>query len=430
MKLYRSFINSKCMAVTVFTILAISTGMAQAKPANSGSQRYTVINLGNPGGGTYAVAENISRAGFIGGISYLAGDNSVRGVVWMGEEINLGTFKGSNSQTISAPNRFGQDAGFAETSVADPNGEDYCGFGTHLVCIPFIWQYNAKTALPTLGGNNGEAADINSWGQVVGNSETATKDPTCVAPQVLQHLPTVWENGKAKALPTYGGDPDGVAITNNDKGQAAGFSGTCSNGAPTNTAHALFWENGKVTNIGSFGGAINNAAQDINDWGEVVGYSDLSGDTTTHAFLWTKETGIQDLGTLSGDTSSYAIGINNLGQVVGQSCDASGNCRAFLWKNGTMIDLNTLLRPGTSLYLNGAFAINDEGEIVGVAYQATTGNYPAFLAILGPGSCDNETAASSAQVNPRPNVTTPENLRKLVQRRLVSGRLAGGPIEP
>lgn len=49
MKLYRSFINSKCMAVTVFTILAISTGLAQAKPASSGSQRYTVINLGNPG---------------------------------------------------------------------------------------------------------------------------------------------------------------------------------------------------------------------------------------------------------------------------------------------------------------------------------------------------------------------------------------------
>ena len=193
---------------------------------------------------------------------------------------------------------------------------------------------------------------------------------------------------------------------------------------------AKVWENGKVTNIGSFGGAINNAAQDINDWGEVVGYSDLSGDTTTHAFLWTKETGIQDLGTLSGDTSSYAIGINNLGQVVGQSCDASGNCRAFLWKNGTMIDLNTLLRPGTSLYLNGAFAINDQGEIVGNAYQQSTGNYPAFLAIPGPESCDSENALSSAQLNTSPPVATPENLRKLVQQRLPRGRLAGAPPEP
>jgi len=414
--------NLVAFAITVFTLLAISVGLAQGQQSKNHLPRYTVINLGTMGG-TYAAAENISRDGFIGGIGYLAGDNSVHGAVWMGTRINLGTLGGPDSETISAPNQFGENAGFAETTVPDPNGEDYCGFGTHLTCLPFLWQYNRKTPLPTLGGNNGEAADINSWGQVVGNAETATKDPTCVAPQVLQHVPAVWENGQVKALPTFGGDPDGVAITNNDRGQAAGFSGTCSNGAPTNTAHALFWENGKVTNIGSFGGVTNNAAQDMNDRGEVVGYSDLPGDTASHAFLWTKETGIQDLGTLPGDASSAAIGINNLGQVVGQSCDAGGNCRAFLWQNNAMTDLNTLLRKGTSLYLTAAFAINDQGEIVGNAYQQSTGDYPAFLAIAGPESCDSQAASSSAQLNASPKVTAPQNPPELVQQLLRRGRL-------
>jgi probable HAF family extracellular repeat protein len=39
-------------------------------------------------------------------------------------------------------------------------------------------------------------------------------------------------------------------------------------------------------------GGAERVAEGINDLGEEVGFSDLPGDTTTHAFLWTKETGI------------------------------------------------------------------------------------------------------------------------------------------
>ena len=52
---------------------------------------------------------------------------------------------------------------------------------------------------------------------------------------------------------------------------------------------------------------------------------------------------MQDLGTLPGDYSSYANSINNLSQIVGQSCDINGDCRPFLWENGNMITLNTLM---------------------------------------------------------------------------------------
>ena len=45
------------------------------------------------------------------------------------------------------------------------------------------------------------------------------------------------------------------------------------------TSHA-FWV---------LGGVLNNFAEDINNRGEVVGGSDVSGDSTSRAFLWTAE---------------------------------------------------------------------------------------------------------------------------------------------
>lgn len=59
------------------------------------------------------------------------------------------------------------------------------------------------------------------------------------------------------------------------------------------------------------------------------------------------------------------------GQVVGTSeneelCHHTGE-HAFLWeKGGPMVDLNTLIPPGSSLQLTFAFAINGRGEIIGV----------------------------------------------------------------
>jgi probable HAF family extracellular repeat protein len=62
----------------------------------------------------------------------------------------------------------------------------------------------------------------------------------------------------------------------------------------------------------------------------VVGWSDTKGDTNFHAFLWTRGTGMQDLGTVGTDVNSLAIGINDNGVVVGASLDVNFNPRAFV----------------------------------------------------------------------------------------------------
>src|SRR5436190_17313776 len=103
------------------------------------------------------------------------------------------------------------------------------------------------------------------------------------------------------------------------------------------------------------------------------------------AFLWTRRDGIKDLGALPGDVHSEAHGINERRQVVGISCDAAGSCRAFLWQNDVMTDLNTLVQAGYGDVLTNAQDINDLGEITGRAFDPVSGARPAFLAVPSPG---------------------------------------------
>ena len=154
----------------------------------------------------------------------------------------------------------------------------------------------------------------------------------------------------------------------------AGASGICSTLNPyilfyILSRHALLWDKGLATDLGNLGGTgafgPGNLALRVHNQGEAVGTSDLKGNTNFHAFLWTRETGMQDLGTLPGDVNSGAIGINDRGEVDGVSFDASGNMRAFVRQNGVMTDLNTLIPADSPLNLLFAHGINSRGEIVG-----------------------------------------------------------------
>jgi probable HAF family extracellular repeat protein len=202
----------------------------------------------------------------------------------------------------------------------------------------------------------------------------------------------------------------------NQWGQATGYSGNC-----TTDFHALLWQDGRVTNLGNLGGVMNNEGIDINNQGQVVGYSDLPGDTTGHAFLWERGR-MHDLGTLPGDIGSDADGINNKGQVVGGSWDAEGNESAYLWQDGVMTDLNTLIPADSPLYLIEATGtINDHGEIAGIALVESTGEVHAFLATP---------TTRHWEISERPKVVLPDDVRNLLQQHRRFGRLGGGFMRP
>ena len=71
------------------------------------------------------------------------------------------------------------------------------------------------------------------------------------------------------------------------------------------------------------------------------------------------------------------------------SCDAAGNCRAFLWQNSVMTDLNSLIEPGYADVLTTAQDINDLGQVTGRAFDPVTGERPAFVATPIPGQGRN-----------------------------------------
>jgi probable HAF family extracellular repeat protein len=373
---------------STYTTLA---GFFAALALQGQSATYSVTDLGTLPGGTFSQAFSITHNGLIGGSATLHNGNQQAVFWYKGLKVDMGA-PGLNSITYGA-NQSGQGVGESERHKADPNGEDFCGFGTHLVCVPFLWQSGVMTPLPMLGGHNGFANQINSRGVAVGYAENTTKLPaTCPLPQVLEVKPVLWENGKAHEFPTFAGDPEGIALGINDSGQAVGSSGGCAAFNPNTginlfALHALLWEKEKMIDLGNLGGAAgDNISFAVNNLGQAVGSSDLAGGSTFHAFLWSQATAMQDLGTLPGDMASNAPGINDKGEVVGVSLDASFNPRAFLWRNGVMTDLNTLVAPSSTLYLLTGCSINDNGEIVGLAVDTGTGEPHAYLASPNNGS--------------------------------------------
>ncbi len=388
---------------SILTLIAASGLLARLAFAQTPS--YTVTDLGalGPNGQPFVITNN----GLVAGSATL-GSGVLHAVLWykrLRGDIGTPGLGGQNS-VANGVNEMGQAVGAAQTSTADPNGEDFCGFkalglpskGT--TCLPFLWQYAVTIPLPTLGGSNGTAYRVNRRGTVAGFAENTTKDSNCPAPQKLQFRPVIWENGEIQELPVAAKNFEGVAEGVNDNGQVVGGSGICAalnpiTGTSLQPLHALLWETGTVTDLGSLGGTghgFGNLALNINNQGQVIGYSDLKGNANFHGFLWTRETGMRDLGTLTGDANSLAIGINDVGDVVGVSLDAMFNPRAYLWKNGAMTDLNTLIPAGSSLTLLTACSINSRDEIVGFAIDSK-GNVHGYLATPSDGVSSNATDA-------------------------------------
>jgi probable HAF family extracellular repeat protein len=372
--------------ITAVAVVAVPIVLNAQVQLSNQPARYAVQDLGTLGG-TSSVAQGINKRGWVVGNSTLSGDTVTNAFLQHHAVMtSLGTLGGANSNAVTVAER-GQTVGFAESSIPDPMGENFCYFFTGSTCLPFLWQDGAMAALPLLGGTNGAAFTVNNEGQIGGVAETSTLDSTCPSPE-FNSQPVLWVKGVIQSLPTFPGDPDGFVNSINNKGQAVGGSGSCWNVFPAVSIHALLWQNGNATNLGTLGGTLFSEAYAINERGQIAGASEMSGDTSPyapfgghiHAFFWEKGV-MKDLGALPGDTASFAVSLNNGGQAVGVGS------RAIIWRDGVAIDLNSLVPgpPFSPLYLLYASAINDRGEIAGQGL-ASNGELHAFLAV----PCDEE----------------------------------------
>lgn len=347
---------------------------------------YSVIELGSFGGTNCCLVVTVNNRGWVDGTSNLPGDHNFHPFLWVrGNMMDLGTLGGPNASAGGMNERGDVTVGGSDAGTLDPLGEDACGFGTFQTCRSYVWRDGMRRLVPTLGGNNNDVNTINNRRHVLAFAETAIADPTCKSPQVLGYEAFIWNpsEGNIRRLPPLSGDSTSIGFDMNNHDEAAGLSGACGHalGDPSTARHATLWRHSKPIFLGTLGGTIDNASFSINERGHVVGVSALSGNIVYHAFLWTQDDGMRDLGTLPGDALSIANGINNANQVALSSCDITLNCRAALWQNGAMIDLNALIPPSSPLFLIGANWINASGEIVGNALDRRTGATVPFLAI-------------------------------------------------
>jgi probable HAF family extracellular repeat protein len=212
-------------------------------------------------------------------------------------------------------------------------------------------------------------------------------------------------------------------IENPFANDSASSVGMASNGSlvgnaftPSGTSHAIVWQsNGTWIDLNSLASGYSNiTAQAVNSSGLITGSADgktfiSNGSTITtlndpaslsstgnaissdsrvagsrilsggveRAFVTDSLGVITDLGTLGGLNSS-ALGLNALGAVVGWSLNSSGQQRAFLYSNGVMTDLNTLLTVNGEWLIQSAIAINQSGIILATAVNAF-GEYRTVL---------------------------------------------------
>jgi probable HAF family extracellular repeat protein len=306
----------------------------------------------------------------------------------------LPTLPGGGLCSANAINERGEVAGQAQSAAG--------------VMRAVIW--NASGAIyeiptPVIAGGISIAEDLNESGYVVGRMATTLTPATAfvfragvvtnltassesrafsisnanhvagqwtVAGTPPRHHAVVWGSatpGSPYFLGSLGGYIDLAAdIAKN----APIVAGTVAN--QLRNRHAFLWtDTAGLRDLGTLGGT--------NSYGRAVmigTYPDPAGDTiyvtgesetagggfNTTPFLWHRGT-MTSIGLLSGCTSGNGYSINKNKDIVG-TCTGGGIDRAFLWRSGALIDLNTVIAPGSGWdRLYAAYDINDSGQIAG-----------------------------------------------------------------
>ena len=184
------------------------------------------------------------------------------------------------------------------------NGGQVVGIGPHYRGL--LFSAGALTDLGALGGSASTPLAINSTGQIVGRAAVSQQD---AAGNDYSHAFVF--DGVIHDLGTMGAN-DSTAVAINDKGQIVGSYFDDDPYRPPSPTHAFLYDHGTMTALGSLGGP-----------------------------------------------QSGADAINNLGQIVGGTSTG-----AFIYQNGIMQDLNTMIDPSLGFVLDDGAAINNAAWIV------------------------------------------------------------------
>jgi probable HAF family extracellular repeat protein len=311
-----------------------------AVSAAGGAAMYAVTDLGTLPGFASSRPTGINNAGQVIGRSWTDGSLAPVNHAFLysgGQMIDLGVLGSPPGLTSSIPagiNDNGDVVGYSYLNSVPPR--NYC---------PFLYTQGYLDDISIVGATM--AFGINDSGQIVGSGVNGHA-----------FVYNAYTGGRATDLGTLGGS-ESIAFGISGNGQVVGSAYTA-NG----DEHAFLFSGGAMQDLGTLLGGTFSRAYAVNNVGQAVGIAyGPNGTGIQHAFLYSGGQ-MQDLGTFGG-IGSCANWINNAGQVVGYAGVLSGPPHAFLYSGGVMIDLSALIDPSSGWTIEGADAINDEGQIVG-----------------------------------------------------------------
>jgi hypothetical protein len=336
--------------------LALAVGALASLCAVVAQPHYSLRELPTPAGHDMTVAYQINDQGYVAGESQGPGDNGTA-TVWMnGMAKILGRLKNGTYSTATAVNSKG---------VVIGDGDDGDG-------RPLGWVTSGSQVVNFFSNNGGNTRPI------------AINDKGEVGGYFIKGFDSQWRGGiwtiNAKdarkstliELPILpGGDPttaSAISFAFNKSNQAAGWAANNVIGQ-----HAAFWNNDaahSIVDLGVFGDDWSSVANGLNDLGQVVGESHPPADS--RAVLWQNDAAhtAVELPLLPGDNYGSASLINNSGTIIGFSAQNEegmwnvSNSKIVVWSNGAVYDLDSLLDQSASGWtVVSVVSINNAGQL-------------------------------------------------------------------
>lgn len=235
---------------------------------------------------------------------------------------------------------------------------DECAAGCRQSCRGYLLR-----ELAILGGAVTRVHDLNDDLDAVGEADTPSG----------QRRAVLFRGNTIHDLGTLGG-PNSVAYSIDAHGRVVGAAQT-----PSSNWHAFVWEErgpgtAVMIDLGTLKTGMESFAYGINDRGQIVGQSDVLGSPNpyggiyeVHAVLWEPQGDgyvIRDLGRLGG-MAGRGVAINQDGGVAGNAYHAGGSGKIYstatLWSQG----ITTPLETSDYVWTAKAISIDDHGIVVG-----------------------------------------------------------------
>jgi probable HAF family extracellular repeat protein len=365
-------LNSKGVhsTIKIWRFMAVSlAGLVLLTSSASAQPHYALTDLGIPTGIDLSMANGINDNGDVAGACNSASVNQVAYVWRNGLSTSLGKLPGGTYSYATAINLSGVVVGDGDTGDGRPQSWVTTPSGL------FNFFPNSGGNTHAIGINNAGvicgyytkslSGNVSSWRGAIWSVDP--KDPTRYRETDLPVIPG--NNSKYTSA---------IPFAFNQSGQAAGWAVNDIIGQ-----HASFWNNDakhSIADLGVFPGDWSSIAWGMNDLGQVVGESHPPG--ASRPVLWNNDAGHTplELPLLSGDNYGTATKINNLGHILGSSAlsdSVSGNvgpARLVIWRDGGVFEIQPLLDASSAGWrVSSVTAINDSGQIAGFGtYNAQT----------------------------------------------------------